>query len=215
MSDLFTDPGEPGTEAIGDNALWLRGFALAAAPALLAEIDRVAHQAPLRQMLTPGGRRMSAAMTACGHYGWVTDRRGYRYSAEDPATGHPWPAMPASFRALAQDAAKCAGYPDFAPDVCLINRYQAGARMGLHQDRDEEDFQWPIVSVSLGLPMTFLWGGLSRRQRPSRLPLEHGDVLVWGGVDRLRFHGVAPLKPGHHEIAGPCRYNLTFRRAMA
>ncbi len=156
---------------------------------------------------------MSVAMTGCGRLNWVTDNRGYRYSDTDPQTGRAWPAMPEVVRELAMDVAALAGYSGFEPDVCLINRYQPGARMGLHQDRDEQDFQWPVVSLSLGTPATFLWGGLNRRARPARLVLEHGDVLVWGGVDRLRYHGVAPIKNGRCEATGHLRYNLTFRRA--
>lgn len=157
---------------------------------------------------------MSAAMSACGQVGWVTDQRGYRYQAEDPESGNPWPAMPGVFRRLAAEAAQDAGYPGFEPDACLINRYQRGAKMGLHQDRDERDFSQPIVSVSLGLPMVFQFGGRKRSDRPLKVPLAHGDVVVWGGPSRLNYHGVLTLKTGHHPLTGPYRYNLTFRRAL-
>ena len=158
---------------------------------------------------------MSVAMTNCGEHGWVSDRTGYRYDPLDPASGQPWPPMPAPFRKLAGDAAEAAGYPGFAPDACLINRYQPGARMGLHCDQDEHDFAAPIVSVSLGLACSFLWGGLTRQSPTRRLALTHGDVLVWGGPSRLVFHGVAPLKQGQHPLLGNERWNLTFRMAKA
>jgi DNA oxidative demethylase len=170
-------------------------------------------QAPFRHMVTPGGHVMSVAMTNCGSAGWVTDRSGYRYDAADPEAGKPWPAMPASFRSLAGAAAAEAGFSGFAPDACLINRYAPGARMSLHQDRDETDFGAPIVSVSLGLSATFLFGGLQRSDRPRRYRLEHGDVVVWGGPARLAFHGVAPLADGEHALMGRLRINLTFRKA--
>jgi alkylated DNA repair protein (DNA oxidative demethylase) len=156
---------------------------------------------------------MQLALTNCGALGWVSDARGYRYSAQDPATGLPWPALPAPFLALAQSAAAQAGFDGFAPDACLINRYAPGTRLSLHQDRDERDFGQPIVSVSLGLPAMFLWGGLQRADRPQRVPLFHGDVVVWGGADRLRFHGVAPVPDGTHPLTGAARINITFRRA--
>ncbi|MEE3170458.1 MAG: DNA oxidative demethylase AlkB [Pseudomonadota bacterium] len=214
-SDLFSDqPGEPIRETITEGAVVLRGFALANEQALLQAIDEVSQQAPFRHMRTPGGHAMSAAMSACGQVGWVTDQRGYRYQAEDPESGNPWPAMPGVFRRLAAEAAQDAGYPGFEPDACLINRYQRGAKMGLHQDRDERDFSQPIVSVSLGLPMVFQFGGRKRSDRPLKVPLAHGDVVVWGGPSRLNYHGVLTLKTGHHPLTGPYRYNLTFRRAL-
>jgi alkylated DNA repair protein (DNA oxidative demethylase) len=145
---------------------------------------------------------------------WVSDRRGYRYAERDPASGQPWPAMPTAFMQLAQAAAQQAGFAPFAPDACLINRYAVGARMSLHQDRDERDLAAPIVSVSLGLPAVFLWGGATRAGRALRVPLRHGDVVVWGGVDRLRFHGVLPVAPGEHPATGECRINLTLRKAL-
>jgi alkylated DNA repair protein (DNA oxidative demethylase) len=191
----------------------LPGAALGDAPALLAAIRSVLARAPWRQMLTRGGFRMSVAMSNCGALGWVSDRRGYRYSPIDPDSGQPWPAMPAVLQALATDSAARAGFAGFVPDACLINRYAPGARMALHQDRDEADFSQPIVSLSLGLPAVFLFGGLERSDKPGRIPLTHGDVLVWGGPARLRFHGVLPVKDGHHPATGACRLNLTFRKA--
>lgn len=216
-SDLFDSLEEPWTEPwkehLGDGAVVLRRFASVRAPALLSAIGQVAEQAPLRQMKTPGGHTMSAAMACCGIWGWVTDRRGYRYQQTDPLTDQPWPAMPEIMEELARDAAEQAGYPDFVPDSCLINRYLPGAKMGLHQDKDEADFSQPIVSVSLGSPIVFQFGGDRRNDRPQKVPLEHGDVVVWGGVSRLRYHGVLTLKSVEHPLTGACRYNLTFRRA--
>ncbi|WP_298603757.1 DNA oxidative demethylase AlkB [Zoogloea sp.] len=217
MSDLHTAdlfapaPGEP--RPIAPGAVLLPGAALAEAPALLAAIRSVLARAPWRQMLTRGGFRMSVAMSNCGALGWVSDRRGYRYAPIDPDSGQPWPAMPAVLQALATDSAARAGFANFVPDACLINRYAPGARMALHQDRDEADFSQPIVSLSLGLPAIFLFGGLERSDKPARLPLAHGDVLVWGGPARLRFHGVLPVKDGAHPATGACRLNLTFRKA--
>ncbi len=190
----------------------LPGLAAAEEPALLAHIGAIAAMAPFRVMLTPGGGRLSAAMTNCGQAGWVSDRRGYRYERTDPLTGRPWPALPCLFQSLARRAAHEAGFPGFTPDVCLINRYEPGAKMALHQDRDEADFTAPIVSVSLGLAVMFLWGGAGRADKPRKLLLGSGDVVVWGGPARLNFHGVAPLKPGPHPLG--LRYNLTFRRAL-
>ena len=191
----------------------LRGFALAQAADLLAAVQQVTAQAPFRHLITPGGLRMSVAMTNCGELGWVSDRRGYRYDPVDPETGAPWPALPTAFRTLAGEAAARAGYPDFAPDACLVNRYEPGARLSLHQDRDEKDLRAPIVSVSLGLPAVFLWGGDERGDKARRIALQHGDVVVWGGPARLCFHGVLPLKDGEHPFAGALRINLTFRKA--
>lgn len=198
---------------LGPGALLLPGFALADAAALLAEMAAVTAQAPLRQMLTPGGQRMSVAMSNCGALGWVSDSRGYRYHPLDPDSGRPWPALPPLFLRLARDAADQAGFAGFEPDACLINRYGPGTRLSLHQDRNERDFGAPIVSVSLGLPAVFLWGGLRRADRPLRLPLAHGDVVVWGGPSRLVYHGVLPLADGRHPLTGAQRINLTFRRA--
>lgn len=198
---------------IGAGAVWLRGLALANDEGLLGDLMGVALRAPFRHMVTPGGFTMSVAMTNCGPLGWVTDATGYRYSAEDPESGSPWPEMPGSFRALAQAAAQRAGYAGFEPDACLVNRYEPTARMSLHQDRNERDFSAPIVSVSLGLPATFRFGGANRSDPAQRVPLSHGDVVVWGGPSRLWFHGVAPLRAGHHALTDAYRYNLTFRRA--
>lgn len=215
---LFDDedmpPGGPqplAPDATG--ATLLRGFALPQAAGLLAAVEQVMAAAPLRHMATPGGLRMSVAMTNCGTLGWITDGRGYRYAGRDPASGLPWPAMPAVFQELASVAAQVAGFPGFVPDACLINRYEPGARMALHQDKDENDFNAPIVSVSLGLPATFLFGGAERADKAARIALLHGDVVVWGGADRLRYHGVAPLKDGEHALLGTQRINLTFRKA--
>ena len=202
-------PLVPGSSA----SVLLRRFALPYLPELLPALDAIVLAAPLRHMATPGGLRMSVAMSNCGPLGWVTDGRGYRYARLDPASGLPWPPMPPVFLRLAQQAALAAGYPGFTPDACLVNRYAPGARMTLHQDRDECDFNAPIVSVSLGLPATFLFGGAERSDKAARIALLHGDVVVWGGADRLRFHGVAPLKEGEHALLGAQRINLTFRKA--
>ena len=205
---LFDD-----VEHLAPGAVLLPGFALTREDELLAGIERVVAAAPWRHMHTPGGQRMSVAMSNCGPLGWVSDSCGYRYSPVDPDTGLPWPGMPQAFCQLAGEAAAAAGFYGFAPDACLLNRYAPGARMSLHQDRDERDLSQPIVSVSLGLPAVFLFGGMSRGERPRRLPLTHGDVLVWGGESRLRFHGVMPLVEGWHPRLGAQRINLTFRRA--
>ncbi|MDN2709917.1 DNA oxidative demethylase AlkB [Janthinobacterium sp. SUN118] len=202
-------PLVPGTLA----SMLLRGFALPHVAQLLPALDAVVRAAPPRHMATPGGLRMSVAMSNCGQLGWVTDGRGYRYARLDPASGQSWPPMPPVFLRLAQEAALAAGYADFIPDACLVNRYAPGARMALHQDRDECDFTAPIVSVSLGLPAVFLFGGAARADKAARIPLLHGDVVVWGGADRLRFHGVAALKEGEHAQLGAQRINLTFRKA--
>ncbi len=201
--------------AIAPGAAILRGFALPIADALMRGVDAVLAAAPLRHLVTPGGQTMSVAMSNCGPFGWVSDRRGYRYSEVDPLSNQAWPAMPDGFLALAASAAAEAGFAGFAPNACLINRYEPGARMGLHQDRDEGgpagDFDAPIVSVSLGLPAIFLFGGLQRNDKATRWPLLHGDVVVWGGPSRLAFHGVALLKEGEHVALGARRVNLTFR----
>jgi alkylated DNA repair protein (DNA oxidative demethylase) len=198
---------------IAEGATLLAGFALLWESELLAALERVTEAAPFRNMVVPGGRRMSVAMTSCGALGWVTDRTGYRYVDRDPESGRPWPRMPEVFVNLAASAAAQGGYPGFAADSCLLNRYEPGARLSLHQDKDETDFSAPIVSVSLGLPATFLWGGAQRGDRARRLPLRHGDVVVWGGPARLTFHGIAPLADGEHALLGRRRVNLTFRRA--
>lgn len=213
--DLFDTDESPAAPrlTLGPGAVLLRGFAQPVAKALPAQIAAIAQQAPWRHMATPGGRRMSVATTNCGALGWVSDTRGYRYSAVDPDSGQPWPAMPAALAALAGEAAAEAGFKGFVPDACLINRYAPGTRLSLHQDRDERDLGAPIVSVSLGLPATFLWGGLARGDRALRVPLRHADVVVWGGEDRLRFHGVLPVPQGEHADWGAARVNLTFRKA--
>lgn len=216
--DLFDDLPEdsaatPIIEPLADGAVVLRGAARASAEALLADVQAIVALAPWRHMVTPGGLKMSVAMTNCGACGWVSDARGYRYDAVDPLSGQAWPDMPASFRALAATAAAQAGFAGFAPDACLINRYVPGTRLSLHQDRDERDFTAPIVSVSLGLPAVFLFGGMRRADKPQRIRLAHGDVVVWGGPSRLAFHGVAPLADGDHPLLGPLRINLTFRKA--
>ena len=200
-------------EELAPGAWVLRGIALGVAENLLAEIDRIATRSPFRHLVTPGGKPMSVAMTNCGALGWFSDRRGYRYTATDPETGKPWPAMPALFAGLARDAARAAGFDDYTPDVCLINRYEVGTRLTLHQDQDERDQHSPIVSVSLGLPATFLFGGLARRDPQRRVPVVHGDVVAWGGPSRMRYHGVLAIKDGEHPLTGPRRYNLTFRVA--
>jgi DNA oxidative demethylase len=194
-------------------AVVLRGFAVPDEAAISAALHDVISEAPFRHMVTPGGFRMSVAMTNCGSCGWVTDRTGYRYGAIDPESGKPWPRMPCVFLKLAQNAAANAGFKDFEPDACLVNRYEPGTRLSLHQDKDEQDFSAPIVSVSLGIPAVFLWGGLRRPDRPVRVQLLHGDVMVWGGPSRLRYHGVLPLKEGNHPLMGSYRINLTFRKA--
>ena len=198
---------------MAEGAVLLRGYARPFELELMRVLGRILEQAPFRRMLTPGGHQMSVAMTNCGSYGWVTDRTGYRYDPNDPEGGKPWPPMPPVFRELAEQAAGRAGFAGFSPDACLINCYQPGARMSLHQDRDEHDLSAPIVSVSLGLPATFLFGGLKRSDKPNRFRLEHGDIAVWGGPARLAFHGVAPLADGEHTLLGRQRINLTFRKA--
>lgn len=214
MDDLFGDEaGKGGREELAAGAVILRGRALPA-DALLAALDAVVAAAPFRHMVTPGGFTMSVAMTNCGAAGWVTDRRGYRYDSHDPQTSKPWPAMPEPFRMLASAAAVEAGYADFVPDACLINRYEPGARLSLHQDRNERDYDQPIVSVSLGLPAMFQFGGLERNDPVRKMPLRHGDVVVWGGPSRLFYHGIPALKDGEHPAVGRARFNLTFRKAL-
>ncbi|MFM1887340.1 MAG: hypothetical protein RL026_2497 [Pseudomonadota bacterium] len=212
---LFDDHAAAQRLSLDADAWLLPGFALPLLPGLSGELAAVTAAAPWRHMRTPGGRSIAAAMTNCGAAGWVSDRQGYRYASTDPDTGLPWPPMPAAFRILARTAAALAGFPGFEPDACLINRYAPGAGMGLHQDRDEADLTHPIVSVSLGLPAVFLWGGVQRSQRARRVPLQHGDVVVWGGHSRLFFHGIAPVAAGVHPFTGTARINLTFRKALA
>jgi DNA oxidative demethylase len=212
--DMFTghDDIEPWSERFGPGTTLLHNFAGSEAATLLTDLEPVVVAAPFRHMITPGGFRMSVAMTNCGALGWVTDRHGYRYDAIDPQRGCPWPSMPEAFSGLARRAAAAAGFDGFEPNACLINRYQPGARLSLHQDKDEGDFKAPIVSVSLGVPALFLLGGRKRTDRTSRVVLTHGDVLVWGGPDRLRYHGVLRLKPDHHPLLRDRRINLTFRK---
>jgi DNA oxidative demethylase len=205
---------DPGVEALAESATILRDFAKPEAAALLEMLQQVAHAAPFRRMETPGGYRMSVAMTNCGRAGWITDRRGYRYEALDPMTQRPWPTMPAALLRLAARAAAACGFTGFEPDSCLINRYEPGSRLSLHQDRNERDFAAPIVSVSLGLPAVFLFGGLRRNDRPRRVRLESGDIVVWGGPTRLAFHGVDALADGDHLLTGRSRINLTLRKAL-
>lgn len=216
MNDLFAglEPQQASRQDMAEGAVLMRGRAFAQADELIADIHRISSSAPFRHMVTPGGFSMSVAMTNCGTYGWVTDRRGYRYERQDPLTDENWSPMPESFLSLAVSAANEAGYPDFLPNACLINRYEPGAKMSLHQDKDEKDFSRPIVSVSLGLPVAFQFGGLQRTDPVTKYPLQHGDVVVWGGPSRLFYHGVLTLKDGTHEKAGPFRYNLTFRHAV-
>jgi len=204
----------PQEEPLGPGATLLRGFALARSPEVLGAIAEVTRQAPFRHMSTPGGFRMSVAMTNCGAVGWVTDRTGYRYDALDPETGLRWPAMPPVLAQLATRAASRGGFADFRPDACLINRYEPGSRLSLHQDKDEQDHTAPVVSVSLGLPAVFLFGGPRREDKTRPIPVVHGDIAVWGGTSRLWYHGVRPLKDGDHPVLGRQRINLTFRQAL-
>ncbi|ABB08522.1 DNA oxidative demethylase AlkB [Burkholderia lata] len=208
---LFETEGEH--LRIGADAVVLRGFALPYLHGLLRAIVDIDAIAPFRHMVTPGGFTMSVALTNCGALGWTTDRRGYRYTSVDPDTGLPWPAMPEVFARLAKEAAAAAGFDDFEPDACLVNRYAPGARLSLHQDKNEQDFNAPIVSVSLGMKAVFLFGGHERSDPTTKVPLYHGDVAVWGGVDRLRYHGVMPLKEDPHGLLGRQRINFTFRKA--
>jgi alkylated DNA repair protein (DNA oxidative demethylase) len=210
MLDLFADT-PPWQEPLAPGAIILRRYALAHTEILMAGIRDVSAQSPFRQMVTPGGYTMSVAMTNCGKVGWATDMHGYVYARRDPQTGQPWPVMPTEFLVLAQQCAQEAGYEHFQPDACLINRYAPGAKLSLHQDKDEKTLHAPIVSVSLGLPAVFQFGGLKRNDPLQRVLLEHGDVVVWGGESRLFYHGIQPLKEGHHPATGAFRYNLTFR----
>ena len=215
MQDLFESKSDSraGVERLGEQAFVLHGFALEYVPELLPAISRVQADAPFRHMVTRGGYTMSVALTNCGRLGWTTDRRGYRYTQDDPLTGKPWPAMPEVMERLAKAAAQEAGFENFEPDACLMNRYEPGSRLTLHQDRNEVDYTAPIVSVSLGVPATFLWGGAERSDPTRKVPLVHGDVAVWGGADRMRFHGVADMREAVHPIFGNHRINFTFRKA--
>lgn len=211
--DLFDDEPLKVREELQPGAFFLQGFALAWVEQLLPVVADLDRAGSFRQMVTPGGSTMSAAMTNVGRLGWISDRRGYRYAATDPLTGAPWPAMPPGFAGLARAAADCAGFPHFLPDACLVNRYRPGDRLTLHQDRNELDMSAPIVSVSLGIPATFLLGGNARSDKARRIALHHGDVLVWGGPSRLRYHGVLPIRQAVHPLLGARRINLTLRRA--
>lgn len=212
--DLFDNIVEsaPRDEQLAPGAVLLAGFARPIESALIEAVKAIIARAPFRHLVTPGGHRMSVAMTNCGRVGWVSDRTGYRYDPIDPDSGQPWPSMPDVFSDLALRAAAKAGFADVCPDACLINRYEPGAKLSLHQDKDELDFNAPIVSVSLGLPATFLFGGLNRNDKTSRYRLAHGDVVVWGGPARLAYHGVMPLAGGEHPLLGSQRINLTFRK---
>lgn len=210
---LFEEPEAPVREAFAPGAMLLRGFALPVADQLLQDVTNIVAAAPLRHMITPGGFRMSVAITNCGALGWTSDRRGYHYAPLDPKSGKPWPPMPASFLALAESAAREAGYPGFIADACLVNRYAPGTRVTAHQDKNERDMARPIVSVSLGLPAVFQFGGLQRTGKMQRLPLVHGDVAVWGGESRMAYHAILPVKEGVHPATGAARVNLTMRMA--
>jgi len=213
MRDLFDgDLAEPRDVHLAPGAMLLAGFARPQDVALIDAVTAIIAQAPFRHLITPGGHRMSVAMSNCGRVGWVSDRTGYRYDATDPESGKPWPQMPAVFAQIAEQAAAKAGFANFQPDACLINRYEPGAKLTLHQDKDELDFNAPIVSVSLGLPAVFLFGGLNRADKTARYRLTHGDVVAWGGPARLAYHGVMPLADGEHPLLGAQRINLTFRK---
>ena len=214
-ADLFGDdhPLSQGSVVLGESAVVLRGAATPEAARIVAEIERIAARAPFRNMTTPGGFRMSVAMTNCGEFGWVSDRTGYRYSAVDPLSGNKWPPIPDVLLDCAARAAAAAGFARFEPDACLVNRYAPGTKLSLHQDKDEADRTWPVVSISLGLPATFVWGGPRRGDPTARVPLAHGDIVVWGGASRLNYHGVLTVKAGAHPLVGAQRINLTLRRA--
>ncbi|MDE1194490.1 MAG: DNA oxidative demethylase AlkB [Pseudomonas sp.] len=213
--DLFADdaPQLTATEQIGPQSFVFRGLALPLIDRLLPALEAVLTRAPFRNMITPGGYTMSVALSSCGQFGWTTDRSGYQYTRLDPHTGQPWPPMPDVFMELAQSAAQAAGFADFLPDACLINRYIPGAKLALHQDKDERGYEWPVVSVSLGIAAMFLFGGHARSDATQKVPLFHGDVVVWGGEDRLRYHGVMPIKQAEHPQLGEQRINFTFRKA--
>ncbi len=211
--ELFEAPAQPSHQHLGSAAIVLRGFALPYVQEVMPALAIIDAVSPFRHMVTPGGFTMSVALTNCGELGWTTDRRGYRYASVDPDTGEPWPAMPKVFARLATQAAAVAGFEGFEPDACLVNRYTLGARLSLHQDKNERDYDAPIVSVSLGMRATFLFGGHTRSDPAAKVSLHHGDVVVWGGVDRLRYHGVMPLKGEPHALLGSQRINFTFRKA--
>jgi alkylated DNA repair protein (DNA oxidative demethylase) len=212
--DLFDFVPQAQEQSLGAGATLLRGFALAQSAQVLEAVAEVVRQSPFRHMITPGGFRMSVAMTNCGSAGWVTDRTGYRYDGFDPTTQARWPAMPVALSDLATRAAARGGFVEFLPDACLINRYEPGTRLSLHQDKNERDLGAPVVSVSLGLQAVFLFGGPRREDKTRPIPLAHGDVVVWGGPSRLWYHGVRPLQDGEHPELGRQRINLTFRKAL-
>lgn len=212
MMDLFAEQQEPQVK-LADGAYWLRGFALPVAGVLWATLTRHFETYPPLQMMTPMGYKMSVRTTSFGQYGWVGTAKGYGYATHNQFNQQSWPAIPDAFFDLAQRAALQAGYAQFIPDSCLINVYDIGSKMGLHQDKDELDFSQPIVSVSLGIPATFLFGGTRRGDSLIKIPLSHGDVVLWGGDARLRFHGILPIKAGKHDLLGERRINLTFRKA--
>jgi len=214
FASIASPPSPAGNVRLGDGAVVLKAFAADEVPALLECVREIAAAAPFRHLITPGGYRMSVAMTNCGQVGWVSDRSGYRYDARDPESGRPWPVMPELFQQLARRASAAAGFTNAVHDCCLINRYEPGSRLSLHQDKDERDPATPIVSVSMGVPATFLFGGLQRSDRPQRVLVGSGDVAVWGGPSRLAYHGVAPLREADHPLTGAHRINLTFRHAL-
>jgi alkylated DNA repair protein (DNA oxidative demethylase) len=214
-ADLFADSPDTDrrNEPLAPGAMVLRAFVLDDAACLVELIGALAAVSPFRHLVTPGGHTMSVAMTNAGSVGWVSDARGYRYAPVDPLTGQPWPAMPGLFMRIAAAAAAEAGFASFVPDACLINRYVTGSRLTLHQDRNEKRDSEPIVSVSLGVPAMFQFGGQGRGVPPLKIPLVNGDVVVWGGPSRMNYHGVLPLKASHHPLTGMDRLNLTFRSA--
>lgn len=211
--DLFDDQ-LPKKTRIAEGAYWLRGHALPAADLLWAELRKHFATYPPQQMFTPMGYKMSVRSTSMGDAAWVGTKKGYGYASIDTAINQALPPLPSTFLSLANHAATEAGYNDFTPDSCLINCYDIGSKMGLHQDKDERDFNQPIVSVSLGIPATFLFGGAKRSDKPTQIPLTHGDVVVWGGASRLFYHGVQTIKPNKHPLLGELRCNLTFRKAF-
>lgn len=212
--DLFASGPDGCPVTVYPQTVLLPGMAAPVAKQLLHHINLISTLAPFRQMITPGGRKMSVHTTGCGQYSWISDRKGYRYTSHDPQSGLTWPSMPDVFFSLAENAANQAGFPDFSPDACLINRYTPGTRMSLHQDKDENNMAAPIVSVSLGISAIFIIGGLSRSSPVIKTELNHGDVIVWGGDDRMRYHGILPVPDTSHYETGRLRYNLTFRQYL-
>jgi DNA oxidative demethylase len=213
--DLFDDLpllAEDLHTVIAPGAVLMRAFGRADDVDILQAVESVIAQAPLRHLQTPGGYTMSIQTTRCGSMGWVSEPGGYRYAPSNPSTRAPWPAMPQCLLDFAVRAATEAGYPDFVPDSCMVNQYLPGNKLGLHQDRDERDLRAPVVSLSLGLPAIFLFGGLQRTGKTQRYRLAHGDVVVWGGPSRLAFHGVLPVADGDHALVGRRRVNVTFRK---